>query len=250
MKEYNNSNNSLSDIFKKIYTLQENELVTNNLLYTIPIMLFSNTKLFKVQVEDTTSPLFRIEKIDNNCALLRILVRIPASPLNKDSSSLIKTDKFITIDLDNFCAIKCLNPIYLNNTIVVNNYVLYKNKQIIDQDSFEHGTHCFRVVDSNNKDDDPTYQIDIFLTDLTNEYPSKLINNIVFNNPDFVMLKTEFNSSSNILSLKFQAKTNNSVNKNFFDDLIKENLLCFEIKNSNNLTEKFAFLMVIITIKK
>lgn len=162
MKEYNNSNNSLSYIFKKICTLQQNELVTNNLLYTIPIMLFCKTNLFKVQVEDTTSPLFRIEKIDNDCALLRILVRIPASPLNKNSSSLIKTDKFITIDLDNFCAIKCLNPIYLNNTIVVNNYVLYKNEQIIDQDSFEHGTHCFRVVDSNNKDDDPIYQIDVF----------------------------------------------------------------------------------------
>lgn len=64
------------------------------------------------------------------------------------------------------------------------------------------------------------------------------------------MLKTKFNSSSNILSLKFQTKRNNSANKSFFDDVIKENLLCFEIKNSNKLTEKFAFLMVIITIKK
>ncbi len=53
-----------------------------------------------------TSCVFRIEKLDGNCATFRVLVpnRDSSSPCNYDA-----TDSFFTINCDCICAIKCLN---------------------------------------------------------------------------------------------------------------------------------------------
>jgi len=53
-----------------------------------------------------TSCVFRIEKLDGNCATFRVLVP------NTDTTSLCAyeaTDSFFTINTDCVCAIKCLN---------------------------------------------------------------------------------------------------------------------------------------------
>ncbi len=267
MKEYNESNNCICDILKKICLLQKkidkpHELddcakkelgrtEENCLLFTRPIMLFCcDNTLFNVKIDDTYSSLFRVEKITDCCAVLRILICIPSSPLNNHNLSIITTDNFITINTKCFCAIKCLNDVYLDNTIVINNYILYKNDQIIDQDSFEYGTHFFRTVDPNNDEQNPIYRIDISLRDLTKNYPLNLINNIVVSNPHFIILNVNLDTSTvpNILSITFQIQTENLPDKTIIDDVIEESLFSFEIGNDNSLIEQFAFLITIISI--
>ena len=55
---------------------------------------------------DTCSAVFRVEKVEDNCATFRVLVP------NTDTTSLCAyeaTDSFFTMNLNCVCAIKCLN---------------------------------------------------------------------------------------------------------------------------------------------
>lgn len=58
----------------------------------------------------TTSTVFRVEKVDNNCCTCRVL------DTNPDTSSLnpyIATNSFFTMDLSCCCAIRCLSDTYV-----------------------------------------------------------------------------------------------------------------------------------------
>ena len=58
----------------------------------------------------TTSSVFRVEKVDNNCCTCRVL-----EP-NTDVTSLnpyVATNSFFTIDLSCVCAIRCLSDTYV-----------------------------------------------------------------------------------------------------------------------------------------
>lgn len=59
---------------------------------------------------DTTSNIFRVEKVDNNCVTFRVLVP------NTDTTSIYpytSTDSLFTINIDCICAIRCLNDTYI-----------------------------------------------------------------------------------------------------------------------------------------
>ena len=58
----------------------------------------------------TTSTVFRVEKVDNNCCTCRVL------DTNPDTSSLnpyVATNSFFTMDLSCCCAIRCLSDTYV-----------------------------------------------------------------------------------------------------------------------------------------
>lgn len=57
--------------------------------------------------EETTSNIFRVEKVDGCCATLRVLV------YNSDTSTYTATNSFFTINTDCCCAIKCLADTYV-----------------------------------------------------------------------------------------------------------------------------------------
>ena len=58
--------------------------------------------------EETTSNIFRVEKVDGCCATLRVLV------YNSGSSTYTATNSFFTINTDCCCAIKCLADTYVD----------------------------------------------------------------------------------------------------------------------------------------
>lgn len=58
----------------------------------------------------TTSRVFRVEKVENNCATFRVLID------NPDTTSLypyVATNSFFTMNLDCVCEIKCLNDTFV-----------------------------------------------------------------------------------------------------------------------------------------
>lgn len=57
--------------------------------------------------EETTSNIFRVEKVDGCCATLRVLV------YNSGLSTYTATNSFFTINTDCCCAIKCLADTYV-----------------------------------------------------------------------------------------------------------------------------------------
>lgn len=59
--------------------------------------------------ETVTSNIFRIEKLDNNCATFRVLV----ANTNDSSTTYTATDSFFTISLNCICVLKCLNDTYI-----------------------------------------------------------------------------------------------------------------------------------------
>lgn len=72
---------------------------------TRPITLYNkDNSLFTVTYNDTgsTSSIFRVEEVDGCCAKLRVLV------FNSDDATYTRTNQFVTINLNCFCAIKCL----------------------------------------------------------------------------------------------------------------------------------------------
>ncbi len=133
----NNDNNSncISEILNVILVLQQNAcpdscldscdrpvlgggpncLVCN----TRPIQLFTcgsnGTPLAMPTTKDlvtpqTTSTVFRVEKVDNNCCTCRVLEE------NPDTTSLnpyVATNSFFTIDLGCVCALRCLSDTYI-----------------------------------------------------------------------------------------------------------------------------------------
>lgn len=82
------------------------------LFNTRPITIYScgccNTPLSmpisKDPDEDVTSNIFRIEKLDNNCATFRVLV----ANTTEGVTTYTATNSFFTISLDCICILKCL----------------------------------------------------------------------------------------------------------------------------------------------
>ena len=85
---------------------------------TRPIMIYgcgSNGTQWSMPISrdttiDTTSNIFRVEKVDNNCVTFRVLVP------NTDTTSIYpytSTDSLFTISIDCICAIRCLNDTYI-----------------------------------------------------------------------------------------------------------------------------------------
>ena len=72
---------------------------TNNTQITMPT---TNTP-----EETTTSGIFRVEKVDNCCATLRVLI------YNSETDSYTSTNSFFTVNTNCCCAIKCLADTYV-----------------------------------------------------------------------------------------------------------------------------------------
>lgn len=87
---------------------------------TRPIMLYTcsgnstplSMPISKDPTITTTSDVFRIEKIDDNCATFRVLA------LNDDSTEsatipYVATNSFFTMNLNCCCCLRCLNDTYI-----------------------------------------------------------------------------------------------------------------------------------------
>lgn|SRR5574344_2683618 len=81
---------------------------------TRPVMLYSccsgstplSFPISKVYNEETTSSVFRIEKLDGNCATFRVL------SVNEDGT-FSATNSFFTINLGCVCSLRCLNDTFV-----------------------------------------------------------------------------------------------------------------------------------------
>ena len=140
--ENNTCKNCVNDILSVILVLQENACPENCLdtcdrpvlgggpncliCNTRPVMLYTccgngapwsmpTTKDSSVTcavgtTSDTCSTVFRVEKIENNCATFRVLVD------NPDTTSVIPyvaTNSFFTMDTSCLCAIRCLTDTFV-----------------------------------------------------------------------------------------------------------------------------------------
>lgn len=81
---------------------------------TRPITLYNrNGSLFTVNyyVNNvlTTSSIFRVEEVDDCCAKLRIL----STTVEGDATTYQDTGEFVTINLDCFCVLQCLDDTYV-----------------------------------------------------------------------------------------------------------------------------------------
>lgn len=87
---------------------------------TRPVMIYTcsgNGTPFSMGISkdptvSTTSNIFRIEKIDGNCATFRVLV--PNTDPAAINSAYTATNSFFTMNLDCVCAIRCLNDTYVD----------------------------------------------------------------------------------------------------------------------------------------
>ncbi len=81
---------------------------------TRPVMLYSCSSgstplsfpISKSYDETTTSNVFRIEKLDGNCATFRVLTV-------NDDNTFSATNSFFTINLNCLCVLRCLNDTYV-----------------------------------------------------------------------------------------------------------------------------------------
>ena len=130
----NNDNNCIAEILNTINILQNNAECGDACLDTCdrgflgcgtqtfrcntrPVMLYtcnSNTPLqmptTKDATSETTSNVFRVEKLDGNCATFRVL-----EP-NEDTTSIspyVSTNVFFTMNLGCCCVLRCLNDTYV-----------------------------------------------------------------------------------------------------------------------------------------
>lgn len=127
----NTCENCVSDILKVILILQEEACPDNCLnscdkpalgggpnclvCNTRPIMLYTccgNGTPWSMPVSktetDTTSSVFRIEKLDGCCATFRVL-----KTDSQETNNYVATDSFFTMDLSCCCVIRCLNDTYI-----------------------------------------------------------------------------------------------------------------------------------------
>lgn len=129
-----NTNNCMYEILKTILVLQKEANMPECCLDTCdkkclgctpctcccntrPITIYTcgccNTKLAlpitKDPNETVTSSVFRIEKLDDNCATFRVLV----ATVNDGVTTYTTTDSFFTINLNCVCVLKCLNDTYI-----------------------------------------------------------------------------------------------------------------------------------------
>ncbi len=128
------TNNCMYEILKTILVLQREANMPQSCLETCdkrclgcgtpacccntrPITIYTNcccnTKLAmpisKDPDETVTSTVFRIEKLDENCATFRVLV----ANNRDDSISYTSTDSFFTINLNCICVLKCLSDTFI-----------------------------------------------------------------------------------------------------------------------------------------
>ncbi len=135
MNNNQSNRNSIAEILNVILILQQNACPDNCLdscdrpvlgggtncliCNTRPIELYmcgSNGVPFQMPTtkdpseETTTSTVFRVEKVDNNCCTFRVLIP------NPDTTSLnpyLGTNSYFTVDLGCLCAIRCLSDTYI-----------------------------------------------------------------------------------------------------------------------------------------
>ena len=135
MNNNQSNRNSIAEILNAILILQHNACPDNCLdscdrpvlgggtncliCNTRPIELYmcgSNGVPFQMPTtkdpseETTTSTVFRVEKVDNNCCTFRVLIP------NPDTTSLnpyLGTNSYFTVDLGCLCAIRCLSDTYI-----------------------------------------------------------------------------------------------------------------------------------------
>ena len=130
------ANNCIYEILKTILVLQREANVTDCCLDTCdkkclgctPSVCFFNTRpitlytcgccntalqipISKLPTETTTSNVFRIEKLDDNCATFRVLV----PTVDDDVVTYTATNSFFTINLDCICVLKCLADTLIDN---------------------------------------------------------------------------------------------------------------------------------------
>ena len=129
------ANNCIHEILKTILVLQREANVTDCCLDTCdkkclgctPSVCFFNTRpitlytcgccntalqipVSKLPNETTTSNVFRIEKLDDNCATFRVLV----PTVEDDTVTYTSTNSFFTINLDCICVLKCLADTFID----------------------------------------------------------------------------------------------------------------------------------------
>lgn len=135
--ENNNSGNCIADILNVINILQENASCGDSCLDTCdrgflgcnistigcntrPVMLYNcnNTAWQMPTTKEnndnlTYSSVFRIEKIDGNCATFRVL----DTNSNESDASVpyVATNSFFTINLNCICCLRCLNDTYVDS---------------------------------------------------------------------------------------------------------------------------------------
>lgn len=81
---------------------------------TRPITLYTRSgDLFNVNYylnnQLTTSSVFRVENVKGCCATLRVL----NAPTLEDSSTFTATSEFVTVNLECFCILRCLDDTFL-----------------------------------------------------------------------------------------------------------------------------------------
>lgn len=130
-RDRNQCDNCIADILKVILILQQSANQLDSCLETCdrgflgqqccptcyntrPIMLFTcgsngvplSMPISKSPTEETTSSIFRLEKLDDCCATCRVLV------VNSDNTY-TATNSFFTINLDCLCIIRCLDDTFI-----------------------------------------------------------------------------------------------------------------------------------------
>lgn len=86
---------------------------------TRPVMLYTccgngtawSMPISKSPTETVTSNVFRVEKIDGNCATFRVLT--PNPDTTETSIPFVSTNSFFTMDLNCCCVLRCLNDTYV-----------------------------------------------------------------------------------------------------------------------------------------
>ena len=143
MNTENNESNCIAEILMTIYILQKNACccgdscldtcdrgflgtpATTVLANTRPVMLYTccangnpwsmpttkeNITCEAGTTSTTCSPVFRVEKVDGNCATFRVLAE-NTDPVTSATNPYMATNSFFTMDLSCVCAVRCLNDI-------------------------------------------------------------------------------------------------------------------------------------------
>lgn len=130
-RNHNQCNNCIADILKVILILQQSANQLDSCLETCdrgflgqqccptcyntrPISLYTcgsngvplSMPISKSPTEETTSSIFRLEKLDDCCATFRVLTT------NTDNTY-TPTNSFFTINLDCLCIIRCLDDTFI-----------------------------------------------------------------------------------------------------------------------------------------
>ena len=83
----------------------------NGIPWSMPVTKDALTNCSGQAISDTCSTVFRVEKIEGNCATFRVLTP------NTDTTSLnpyVTTNSFFTMDCDCLCCVRCLSDCYVD----------------------------------------------------------------------------------------------------------------------------------------